>query len=271
MITSADGTRIAYTRAGSGPPLILVDGAMCFRASGPAGPLAARLTDRFTVYTYDRRGRGESTDTTPYSQPYSQPYSPEREIEDLQALVKEAGGSAHVYGISSGAALALDAASRGIGITKVAVYEAPLVVDDSRRPVPADFLDQFHRLIADGQRAKAVHLFMTTGVLVPTPVVHLMRLMPAWRTLKAVAHTLPYDMAIMDGLQRGHPLPADRWSGIAVPALVMDGGKSPAWMRNGTRALAEVVPGAEYRTIEGQTHMLKPGAVAPVLTEFFGA
>jgi pimeloyl-ACP methyl ester carboxylesterase len=263
MITSADGTRIAYTRAGSGPPLILVDGAMCFRASGPAQPLAAQLTDRFTVYTYDRRGRGESTDTAPYTT--------DRELEDLEALVKEAGGNAYLYGISSGAVLALDAANRGLGITRLAVYEAPLVVDDSRPPAPADFLDQFNRLIAAGQRAKAVHLFMATGVRVPTPVVYLMRLMPAWRTLKAVAHTLPYDMAFMDGLQQGNPLPADRWSAIDVPTLIMDGGKSPTWMRNGTKALAQVVPNARYRTIEGQTHMLKPEAIAPILKDFFGS
>lgn len=262
-VTSADGTRIGYDRVGDGPPVVLVDGAMCHRAFGPAGPLAAQLSDAFTVYTYDRRGRGESGD--------GGSYAIEREIEDLEAVVKEAGGSACVYGISSGAVLALDAASRGIGISRLAVYEAPFVVDGTRKPVPDDFLAQFQRLVAADERSKALRLFMITGVGAPPVAVHLMRLMPVWRKLKAVAPTLPYDMQILDGCQVGRPLPAGRWDAIAVPTLVMDGGKSPQWMRNGARALAAAVPAAEYRTLEGQTHMLKPEAVAPVLTEFFTA
>ncbi|MFI6302221.1 alpha/beta fold hydrolase [Amycolatopsis thailandensis] len=261
-VTSQDGTTIAYTRTGSGPAVILVDGAMCHREFGPAAPLAAELAPHFTVYIYDRRGRGESGDTAPFSVA--------REVEDLAALIKEAGGTAHVYGISSGAALALEAAKAGLPITKLAVYEFPLVVDDTRPPVPADYTERLDTAIATGKPGTAIKTFMRDGVRVPAPVVFMMRLMPAWPKLKKVAPTLRYDAALFDGgLQSGNPLPEGRWASVSVPTLVMDGGKSPAWMRNGVAALAKAVPGAEHRTIEGQTHMLKPKAVAPVLIDYF--
>src|SRR6266536_4532980 len=131
---SADGTKIGYTRAGSGPALVLVDGAMCFRGSSPNDALAKELSPHFTVYNYDRRGRGESDDT--------QPYAVEREIEDIDALIQEAGGSAFVFGGSSGGVLTLDAAAHGSNITKLAIYEPPFVVDDSRTPVPEDIFDK---------------------------------------------------------------------------------------------------------------------------------
>lgn len=260
-VTSQDGTTIAYTRTGSGPAVILVDGAMCHREFGPATPLAAELAAHFTVYTYDRRGRGESGDTAPFAVA--------REVEDIAALIKEAGGTAHVYGISSGAALALEAAKAGLPITKLAVYEFPLVVDDTRPPVPADYAERLEKAIATGEPGTAIKTFMREGVRVPAPVVFMMRFMPAWPKLKKVAPTLRYDAALFDGLHDGTPLPEGRWAGVSVPTLVMDGGKSPAWIRNGVAALAKAVPGAEHRTIEGQTHMLKPKAVAPVLIEYF--
>ncbi|MER7865189.1 alpha/beta fold hydrolase [Amycolatopsis japonica] len=260
-VTSQDGTTIAYTRTGSGPAVILVDGAMCHREFGPAKPLAAELAAHFTVYTYDRRGRGESGDTAPFSVA--------REVEDIAALIKEAGGTAHVYGISSGAALALEAAKAGLPITKLAVYEFPLVVDDTRPPVPADYDERLEKAIAAGKPGTAIKTFMREGVRVPAPVVFMMQFMPAWPKLKKVAPTLRYDAALFDGLHDGTPLPEGRWASVSVPTLVMDGGKSPAWVRNGVAALAKAVPGAEHRTIEGQTHMLKPKAVAPILIEYF--
>ncbi len=260
-VTSQDGTTIAYTRIGSGPAVILVDGAMCHREFGPATPLAAELAPHFTVYTYDRRGRGESTDTAPFSVT--------REVEDLDALIKEAGGTAQVYGISSGAALALEAARAGLPITKLAVYEFPLVVDDTRPPVPADYTDRLEKAIASGRNGDAIKIFMRDGVRVPAAFVFMMRLMPAWPKMKKIAPTLRYDAAMFDDLQSGNPLPEGRWAGVNVPTLIMDGGKSPAWMRNGIAALAKAVPGAEHRTIEGQTHMLKAKAVAPVLIDYF--
>jgi pimeloyl-ACP methyl ester carboxylesterase len=262
-VSSADGTKIAYERTGSGPDLILVDGAMCYRGSGPSRPLAAALADTFTVYTYDRRGRGESGPGTDVS--------PERELEDLEALAKQTGGAPLLYGISSGAVLAADAAARGIGVRRLALYEAPLIVDRAdREPLPADTLARFTALVESGRNGKAVAEFMRC-VEVPAPVVALMRLMPAWPKLKAVAPTLRYDFGLMNGLQQGHALPTTRWSTVTMPTLVIDGGKSAAWMRTGNRTLAEVLPNAEYRTLDRQNHMVKPAALAPVLKEFFTA
>lgn len=262
-VTSQDGTTIAYDRAGEGPPVILVDGALCHRRFGPAGPLAAKLAGHFTVYTYDRRGRGDSGRGTP-------PYAPEREVEDLAALIGQVGAPVYLYGISSGAVLALDAAAKLDGIRKLAVYEAPFVVDDSHPARPDDYLQRMDALIAADRRAEAVTTFMKT-VGVPAFGIAMMRLMPAWRKLKAVAHTLPYDVRVLGDTGSGRPLPADRWAGATVPVLSMDGGKSPAYLRNGMRALAQVLPDAEHRTLPGQTHLLKPDAVAPVLVEFFGS
>jgi pimeloyl-ACP methyl ester carboxylesterase len=259
-VTSADGTTIAYERAGSGPPLILVDGALCHRGFGPARPLAEKLTDRFTVYFYDRRGRGDSGDTPPYAV--------QREVEDIAALVAEAGDPVFLYGISSGAVLALEAAARLDGIRKLAVYEAPFVVDDSHPPRPDDYLQRMQELIEADRRSDAVRSFMRT-VGTPGVVVAMLRLTPVWRKLKAVAHTIPYDFQLLGDTGSGKPLPADRWAAATQPALVMAGGKSPAYLRNGMRALADVLPDAYYRTLPGQTHLLKPQAVAPVLAEFF--
>jgi pimeloyl-ACP methyl ester carboxylesterase len=259
-ILSKDGTAIAVERTGRGPSLVFVDGAMCYRASGPSQSMAAALADYFTVFTYDRRGRGDSSDSTPYDVG--------REVEDLEAVIREAGGHAVVFGVSSGAALALEAASRGVPITRLALYEAPFIVDDSRSALPDDFVPQMKTALAEGRRADAVKMFMKL-VGVPTIFILLMRLMPAWPKLTAVAHTLPYDLTIVGPHQRGLPLSKTRWSGATMPTLVMDGGKSPAWMRNATRALAGVLPNATYRTLDRQTHMVKPKALTPSLVEFF--
>jgi pimeloyl-ACP methyl ester carboxylesterase len=259
-VHSKDGTPIAFDRSGQGPALILVDGALCYRASGPSKPLAALLTEHFTVFIYDRRGRGDSGDTAPYAV--------EREVEDIEALINEAGGSAFVYGVSSGAALALEAANHGLAVRKLALYEPPFIVDDSRPPIPADFLARLKESIAANRRSGAVKLFLKL-VGVPSMFVAMMPLLPAWSKLKAVAHTLPYDITIVQDNQRGKPLPATRWTAATVPTLVMDGGKSPAWMRHGAKALADVLPNATLRTLDGQTHMVKPEALAPVLVEFF--
>lgn len=259
-VPSRDGTLIAFDRSGEGPPIILVDGALCYRASGPMGPLAALLARHFTVLTYDRRGRGDSGDTAPYAV--------EREVEDIEALIKAAGGSAFVYGISSGAALALEAANRGLAIKKLALYEPPLIVDNSRPPLPEDFLAQLNERIATNRRGDAVRLFMKL-VGMPAVFVALMRFMPGRSRLEAVAHTLVYDITIMKDNQTGKALPVGRWSSVTLPTLVVDGGKSPAWMRNAMQALADVLPNAKRRTLERQTHMVSPKVLAPVLVEFF--
>jgi pimeloyl-ACP methyl ester carboxylesterase len=259
-VLSRDGTPIAYERLGSGPPLILVDGALCHRTFGPMPKLAPLLASEFTVFMYDRRGRGGSGDT--------QPYAVERELEDIDALIQEAGGSAFIYGISSGAALALEAANRGLAVRKVAVYEAPFIVDDTRPPLPDDYLPRLTEMIAAERRGDAVRHFMKV-VGVPRLLVATMRFTPAWSKLKAVAHTLVYDTNIVQDHQRGKPLPLTRWSSVAVPTLVAVGGKSPAWMQHAMEALARVVPRAERRTLPGQTHMVTARAQAPMLVEFF--
>jgi pimeloyl-ACP methyl ester carboxylesterase len=258
-VLSQDGTAIAFDRIGKGPPVILVDGALCYRGMGQSGQLAKLLAPHFTVFTYDRRGRGASGDTAPYAV--------KREVEDIAALLSEAGGMAFVWGISSGAVLALEAANRLSGIKKVALYEAPFIVDNGRSTTERDWVRIGESVAAD-RRTDAVKLFLKS-VGVPRIFVALMRLMPMWSKLKTIAHTLPYDGAIVQDHQRGKPLPVSRWASVTVPALVMDGGKSPAWMRHANRSLAASLPNAQYRTLEGQTHMLKPEAHAPLLVDFF--
>ena len=261
-VVSADGTVIAYSRAGTGDPVVLVDGALNDRAlNGPNPRLARVLASRFTVFTYDRRGRGESGDTPPYAI--------EREIEDLQAVIDAAGGSAFVYGISSGGALALEAANRLSSIKRLALFELPFVTDDSRAPIPGDFVAKIDELAGSGRRAEALRYFFTAGIGLPRIMVGLMRLMPAWSKLKVLAPTLRYDVRLIGENGAGRPLPADRWANVTVPTLVMAGGKSPRWMQNAMRALADALPSAGHRTLERQTHIVKPKALAPVLGEFF--
>jgi pimeloyl-ACP methyl ester carboxylesterase len=259
-VTSRDGTTIAYETTGTGPPLILVDGALCYRDFGPSRKLAEQLAGDFTVITYDRRGRGESGDGLTYAV--------EREVEDLEALIEAAGGSAHVYGISSGAALALDAAQRDIGVERLALYEAPFIVDDGRAPIDPDYVSRLNGFLVAGRPGDAVRLFMRQ-VGMPALLVKLMRFMPAWPKLKGVAHTLPYDGAVMQGTQDGRPLPEGRWSDVTMPTLVVAGGKSDPWMHHGMRALADALPDVRFETLAGQNHMVKPRALAPVLAEFF--
>src|SRR5215212_869595 len=248
QVKSSDGTVIAYETVGHGPPLILVDGALCSRAVGGMPKLARRLADHHTVYTYDRRGRGESGDAPEYAV--------EREVEDIHALIDVAGGSAALYGISSGAALALEAARGESAVEALALYEAPFIVDDARDPLPADYLDVIEGHLAAGRRGDAVaHFLRFVGM--PAFFLAVMRRTPVWRKLTAIAHTLPYDARIVRDHQRGEPLPAGRWADVNAPPLVLDGGKSPAWMRNAQSALAAVLPNAEYRTLEGQTHIVK--------------
>jgi pimeloyl-ACP methyl ester carboxylesterase len=213
------------------------------------------------VFIYDRRGRGASGDTAPYAV--------EREVEDLAAVIEASGGPAFVYGISSGAALALETANAFPNLVKkLALYEAPFVVDESKEPTSKDFVAQLQSRVAAGRRGDAVKLFMKL-VGVPRLGIFMMPLMPVWKKLKAVAHTLPYDLTIVGPFQRGAPLPANRWTSVKVPTLVADGSKSPAWMRTAMESLAKVLPSATHSRLEGQTHMLNPKVLTPVLVGFF--
>ena len=255
-VHSADGTEIAYDRAGTGPALILVDGALCRRAFGPMQPLAALLTRHFTVYTYDRRGRGDSGDASVYS--------PAREVEDMAALIAAAGGAACVFGASSGAALALHAAASGLPITKLAMYEPPFVAEGASTTEP-DHVAHLQQLIASGRRGAAVKYFMKDMVRVPAAVVMMMQLMlPVWSKLKAVAHTLPYDATIMGTWS----VPREVAARVRVPSLLMHGGKTDARLVRAATALAAVVPGVEHRVLEGQTHNVAARVLAPALLEF---
>jgi pimeloyl-ACP methyl ester carboxylesterase len=181
--------------------------------------------------------------------------------------LSEAGGAAYLWGMSSGAVLALEATNRLRGIKKLALYEAPFIVDDSRPTTERDWV-RIAGAVAANRRSEAVKLFLKL-VGVPAFFIAVMPLMPMWSKLKAIAHTLPYDGAIVGDNQRGKPLPAEHWASVTVPALVMDGGKSPAWMRRGNESLANILPNARHQTLEGQTHMLKPKALAPLLVKFF--
>ncbi len=257
-VTSKDGTRIAYDRIGEGPAVIVVDGAFGYRAYYGQGPLAAQLADQFTVYTFDRRGRGESGDTLPYAV--------EREIEDIEALIKEAGGSVYLYGLSSGAALALKAAAKlGAGrVAKLALYDPPYNADsDKDRQEFAHFTKHVAELLEAGKRGDVVAYFMAD--LMPPEMIEGFRQSPEWAVSEAVAHTLAYDNAILgDGA-----VPAADAKAATMPALVLVGSESPPFKYEAAEALAKALPHARLKILEGQGQAFAPEAPAPALVEFF--
>jgi pimeloyl-ACP methyl ester carboxylesterase len=263
-VISADGSRIAYDRTGSGPPVILVGGALSYRRFTMFTRLAALLAPRCTVINYDRRGRGDSTAATPFDHDTAV----QREIEDLAALIEAAGGAAALWGISSGGALALHATAAGIGVERLSVYEVPfMVVPGLPRPT-RDYGDRLDELVDAGDRDGAVRHFMRNAVGVPAPVVAVMRCLPLWRGLRATAPTLPYDWAAVAAHMRGTPLDPADWSDVTVPVQVCHGARSPAVLRDGSRALADVIPQARLHEVAGVSHNLKPRALAPLLADF---
>ena len=255
-VTSKDDTSIVFDRSGKGPAVVLVGGILGDRSQ--QAPLAALLTEHFTVFNYDRRGHGESADTPPYAV--------EREIEDIEALIKEAGGSAYVYGTSGCAVLALEAAAHGLAprMKKLAVWEPPYIVDDSRPAVPRDYKAQLTELLASGRRGDMVELFFTKAVGLPVEFVAQMRQAPFWSAQEALAHTLINNAAIMGDFS----LPAERMATVKVRTLVIDGGETP-WLSHAAQAVADVLPNAQRHTLKGQPHNVAPEAIAPVLIEFF--
>ncbi|HEX8036534.1 MAG TPA: alpha/beta hydrolase [Ktedonobacterales bacterium] len=260
-VQSADSTSIAFDQLGEGPAVILVGGAFEQRAmDSETAQLAPLLAEHFTVFHYDRRGRGESTD--------AQPYAVQREIEDIEALITEAGGSAFVFGISSGAALALEAAIKlDDKVKKLAMYEPPYNSDDTARQTWKQFRKQLAETLAAGRRGDAVGLFM---MLLGMPAEHLdgMRQHPMWPMWEAVAPTIAYDAAV---LGEDASVPVEKASRVAIPTLIMDGSESYPFMHVTAQALANVIPNAELRTLEGQTHEVAVGVLAPVLVEFFNS
>ena len=254
-VTSKDGTTMAFDRLGSGSAVILVSGGSVDRGSN-AG-VADILSSDFTVFNYDRRGRGPSGDTPPYAV--------EREIEDIDAVVTAAGGSAYLYGSSSGAVLALYAAEKLPGrITKLALWEPPFILDPSARP-PADQVEQYNKMLAEGRRGDAAQYFMEKVVRMPAEFVASARSQPWWAANEALAHTLPYDATIMGD----YSLPEDRARAVTIPTLVLDGGASFGFMGPTADALAKVLPRGERRTLAGQEHNIDPNVLAPALKEFF--
>jgi len=262
-VTSKDGTVIAYDRAGSGPALILVGGALEQRAMPTETAQLAALplmAQHFSVFHYDRRGRGNSTDTLPYALA--------REIEDIEALIAAAGGSAFVFGLSSGAALALEAAiALGNKVKKLAMYEAPYFSDAADQQNWREYRKKLDELLAAKRKGDALGVFM---MLTGMPPEHLegVKQHPMWPMWEAVAQTLAYDAAAVgaDG-----SVPTGKASTLKIPALVMDGGASMPFMHTAAVALAKAMPQGKHRTLEGQTHEVAVDVLAPVLVEFFGA
>jgi pimeloyl-ACP methyl ester carboxylesterase len=253
-VTSADGTTLAFEIDGDGPPIILVGGA--FNTRETTAPLAAVLRNHHTTLNLDRRGRGDSGNTLPYAV--------EREIEDLDALIGAAGGRAAVFGYSSGATLALQAAGGGSAISRLVVYDAPFATDADDPRLPADLADDLDRLVAEGRRGEAVELYQRVAVGIPDEVIARLRHAPFWPGLEAVAHTLSHDARVVGDLT----LPVELIRSIAAPTLVLDGEKSPPIMGKAAEALVQALPDARRRTLAGQGHDLDPDALRPVLLEF---
>jgi len=254
-VASKDGTTIAFDRLGSGPPVVLVCGGSVDRMADAA--IAQELASDLTVFNYDRRGRGDSGDTLPYAI--------DREVEDIEAVIGAAGGSAFLWGSSSGAVLALIAAE-SVPVTKLALWEPPFVPEGVPRP-PEDQVSQYETMIAEGRRGDAVEYFMTKVIGMPPEVVAGARTQPWWAATEALAHTLAYDARIMGD----YSIPKDLAASVKVPTMVIAGGADFPWMRQTAETLAAALPDGQVRILEGQGHDVDPGVLAPVLSEFFNA
>ncbi len=255
-VTSKDGTKIAYDKVGQGPVVIVVLGALNSRKSG--AKLAKLLAPHLTIINYDRRGRGNSTDTAPYT--------PEREVEDIVALIDGIGEPVYLYGHSSGAAIVLQAATKlPKQIKKIAIYEAPYSIDDGARKAAEEYDKQLKKLLASGDTGDAVALFIGHVGVSEKQIAAIQR-MPMWKGLVAMAPTLAYDSDI---LGEGHSLPTDLLADITTSALVMHGGRGTPSMHDAAQTISKAIPKAQFLTVEGQDHGVSPKALAPILIEFF--
>ena len=263
-VKSKDGTEIAYDKVGSGPALIVVTGATQFRAfDSSLAVLAGLLKDRFTVITYDRRGRGESGNTLPFS--------PQREIEDIAVLVEATGGRASLLGYSSGAVVALEAAVAGLPIDKVIMYEPPFVLPDSGfPPPPADYVETLNGMTASGDKDAAPAYFMQ-NVGMPPEAIEGAKQSPMWPIMRSIGPTIAYDGQFMfDAYYTAGGFP-DRWDKATMPVLVVHGSASFPFMPMAADAVANALPNASRETLEGQDHGPKPDVFAPVIRAFLGA
>jgi pimeloyl-ACP methyl ester carboxylesterase len=255
-VVSRDGTHIAYDSTERGPVVMLVLGALNSRKTG--AKLAKLLSSRFSVISYDRRGRGDSADTAPYTR--------QREVEDLAAIIDAVGKPVYLYGHSSGAALALEAAIKlPKKIKRLAIYEVPYSLGKDAIGASKEYDKQLKKLLAAGRKGDAVALFVR-NVGVSDKQVQAMKHLPMWKGLEALAPTLAYDSAV---LGTGHALPTALFAGITMPTLVMHGGKGAPTMRDAAQAIHKFIPKARLRTLTGQTHGVSPKVLAPVLEEFF--
>jgi pimeloyl-ACP methyl ester carboxylesterase len=261
-VRSKDGTSIAYTKDGTGPAVIAITGALGVGSEPMFTELAELLAPHFTAITYHRRGRGQSGDT--------QPYAVEREIEDIEAIIEAVGGSASLYGLSSGAALALETANKvPAKVKKAALYEPPYVVDDSHPPLPADYIPHLKQLIAEGRRGDAVEYFMTAAIGLPEEYLAPMRADPSWASMKDVAHTLHYDGTIMGQNMAGKPFRPNQWPNATMPILVITGGESDPFFFSGADALVSQLPKGKRHILPGQSHGVESAVLAPLLIDFF--
>lgn len=259
-VTSKDGTLIAYEKSGQGPAVIVVGGVLGDHRQ--QANLAEMLAEQFTVYNIDRRGHGESG--------FTGPYAVDREVEDIEALIDVAGRSAFVYGTSGLAILSLEAAARGLALSikKLALWEPPYILEGSRPPVTRDYKDQLIQMLQEGRRGDMVELWMVKAIGMPDEFVAPMRQAPFWAGQEAMAHTLIYDATLTgDG---SFAMPRERLATIPTTTLVIDGGTTP-WLSLAADAVAETLPHAQRHTIAGQPHNVDPGAIAPILVEFFTA
>lgn len=255
-VISADGTSIAYDRLGDGPAVVLVCGGSVDRMSN--APLAALLAQNHTVYNYDRRGRGDSGD--------AEVYAIEREFEDLDAILAVAGGSAHLYGTSSGAALALLATAAGRPVNRLALWEPPYFLEGAEgRPRP-DTASIYRAFVAEGRRDKAVEYFMAEVVGLPAEFVAQAKASPWWPAQEAIAHTLAYDATVMGD----YSVPVDQVKAIHQPTRVLTGSVAWPWMTDSNRFVAELLENGSHVVLADQQHNVDPAVLAPALEEFFG-
>jgi pimeloyl-ACP methyl ester carboxylesterase len=253
-VTSKDGTTIAFDRLGEGPVLIMMGGALNNRML--TSELASLLAADFTVFNYDRRGRSDSTDTPPYSI--------DKEVDDLDAVVDAAGGSAMLFANCTGGMLALEAVAKGSAITKLVLYEPPYIVDDRQARLDGDFRTMITELLESGRRGDAVKHFLERGVGLRPDVVERVQSMPLWPMLEGLATSLPYDIAVAGD----NSLPTERLPLVTVPTLVMDGTKSPDWQRDSVQALVDTLPDATRTSMEDMNHTFAPEGIAPVIRDF---
>ena len=262
-VRSADGTTIAYSEWGDGDPIIIIDGATAYRAVTPENEKVGELlAGSFRVINYDRRGRGESGDTAPYAV--------EREFDDLSAIISGPGEGrpATVFAWSSGGFLALNAAQAGVPIARRALFEPPAVADDSRPPLPGDYVERLEAAIAAGKPGDAAELFLSTAVLMPPEFVAGMRGSEMWPGLEAVAATISYDGRQIGDAMSGNPLSTERWNRVSIPVLVIYGESTWPFLAAGAQAVAELLPTATVRPVPGENHSTTADVLAPVLSAF---